>query len=539
MSLTFNSSTTAAAGGDDDILAGSLPDWDVAIPTWGWAWPLHNYTLGILFLLLSLHAGLSLVHFHRRICHQRFLLAITLLLLAAGASRGIVMFVDSYSSIRRLPLAVSMVLQGLTFPCLTSAFALIQMAFMRVTKVKLAPPRLQNFTFLSGIICVHFTMVICVDVIVSLDRKLKVILILCQSAFIIWGLFLCGAFVYSGFKMTQFTNETKKALQQLSTYNRYKQQTIMQGGASDIKIGAMHRIMKPKIRITDDENKTYSYPSDGSSTDSSNTLSYVNEGTFDFSNDEFEDGDSCSVDESYIHISMTTEGESEPNREISVEFLPKKGQNRVRKKNSRLESGGLLCDCVEGNFTPRDIPFREMDDKERKRSRSFGSTSSSIFTIDSNIVRNDHTHSMEKSRANANGTGNGHVCTGEHNNNVNNENPDEVLPDSGYMADTEHNSPEHRGVAPARHDSACQESPTNSPEHDRYKLQNKEGKVSLYRIRQGRTLHKVVKVTYGTTLLAFMCCVLQLYSIFGVYGVLAKGLHPEPWPWYIFQTCFR
>ena len=50
---------------------------------------------------------------------------------------------------------------------------------------------------------------------------------------------------------------------------------------------------------------------------------------------------------------------------------------------------------------------------------------------------------------------------------------------------------------------------------------------------------KVAKVTLATSVLGFVCCGMQIYSVFGVYGLYSKAVNPSPWPWWVCQTCFR
>jgi len=45
--------------------------------------------------------------------------------------------------------------------------------------------------------------------------------------------------------------------------------------------------------------------------------------------------------------------------------------------------------------------------------------------------------------------------------------------------------------------------------------------------RKERTI-KVTKITFATSILGFLCCGLQLYSMFGVYGLYSKAVNPSP-----------
>ena len=57
--------------------------------------------------------------------------------------------------------------------------------------------------------------------------------------------------------------------------------------------------------------------------------------------------------------------------------------------------------------------------------------------------------------------------------------------------------------------------------------------------RRKKRTSKVAKVTYATSILGFVGCGLQIYSMVGVYGLYSKAVNPSPWPWWVFQTCFR
>ncbi len=132
----------------------------------------------------------------------------------------------------------------------------------------------------------------------------------------------------------------------------------------------------------------------------------------------------------------------------------------------------------------------------------------------------------------------------------------EIVEENGYMADTELNSPKNlknelgyykqkrkkNTRCDVELDNDCDLNDTfdnSSPKHEPYPLKISDGTVSLYRIRQGKTLHKALRITYFTTLLGFICCILQLYAMFGVYGVLGSDQKVEPWPWFLYHLIMR
>ena len=57
--------------------------------------------------------------------------------------------------------------------------------------------------------------------------------------------------------------------------------------------------------------------------------------------------------------------------------------------------------------------------------------------------------------------------------------------------------------------------------------------------KQKTSTTKVAKITLGTSFLGIAVCALQFYSMLGVYGMYSTVVHPSPWPWLAFQSCFR
>lgn len=66
-----------------------------------------------------------------------------------------------------------------------------------------------------------------------------------------------------------------------------------------------------------------------------------------------------------------------------------------------------------------------------------------------------------------------------------------------------------------------------------------DGSLTLRALREGRAVERSLKAICSMALLLFICCILHMYAMFGVYGVLSKRKTLEPWPWYIYQTIVR
>ena len=63
--------------------------------------------------------------------------------------------------------------------------------------------------------------------------------------------------------------------------------------------------------------------------------------------------------------------------------------------------------------------------------------------------------------------------------------------------------------------------------------------LGLFRIRQSGLVQRSVTLTYLLTFFYLFACLLQLYTAFGVYGVLATSRVPAPWPWFVFHSIYR
>ena len=193
------------------------PDWPVAKKVWGVAWGLHWVGFGILFSLLAAHSFFALVYVNRRkgFCRKPLFTAINSLLFVFGATRAVYLMLDPYESRQngvKDPEWLSLLLFGIAYPCLTSSFCLIHLAFLEVANLKIGPSRLQNVKFISAIIALHFIVVFTAESVSSIKPELRALLIVCQSFFILWGLLLSASFVYSGCKVINYVESVQQQL---------------------------------------------------------------------------------------------------------------------------------------------------------------------------------------------------------------------------------------------------------------------------------------------------------------------------------------
>jgi hypothetical protein len=117
------------------------------------------------------------------------------MLLIIGVTRAIYLLVDGYDSHKRFPPVVAYILINITFPAITSAFSILFLAILKATRMKLITRRIEKPAVLAGIIIFHFALSIIVDITVGIIYSAKAIFLVCQIAFIVWGMFIfCGYF---------------------------------------------------------------------------------------------------------------------------------------------------------------------------------------------------------------------------------------------------------------------------------------------------------------------------------------------------------
>ena len=193
------------------------PDWNIAKEKWNFAWELHWLGFGLLFSLVSLHSLVALVRLKRRKVYSRppLFIAVNALLGILGFTRAIYLFVDPYESGEhhiRFPRWLSRLLFGLAYPCLSSSFCFVHLAFLEVTKLKLGSSRLHSPRFLGLVVTAHFILVFVAEITSAIKPSSGKLLIVCQSFFILWGLLLSVSFIYSGTKVIREAAKTRKQL---------------------------------------------------------------------------------------------------------------------------------------------------------------------------------------------------------------------------------------------------------------------------------------------------------------------------------------
>ncbi|XP_072025724.1 uncharacterized protein [Amphiura filiformis] len=175
----------------DQPFAEPVPEWDKAFPMWKAAWEIHIYGMGILFALLAIYSLISIIRLRKkRLLSRGYFVALNLMMLTMGVDRAVYLLVDAYNHKLIWPSPVAYLLIGLGFPCLTSAFSILYLALLQSTQTRLVPPKIQQPKFLAMVIVIHFTVSLAADVIVGSVGNAQALLLVCQGAFLIWGISL-------------------------------------------------------------------------------------------------------------------------------------------------------------------------------------------------------------------------------------------------------------------------------------------------------------------------------------------------------------
>ena len=195
------------------------PDWPVAKQEWGIAWEFHWIGFGSIYALLALNSLIAIIRFQKvpSLARKLQFQAINGLLILLGVSRALYLWIEPYESGENLvycPLWLVRPLFGIAFPCLTSAFCLLHIAFLEAVKLQLQSEKLRSVRFVSGVIALHFVVVIVADTTVAIHANRTELLIICQSFFIVWGVMNAVAFMYSGSRVIIRDKENMRQLKQ-------------------------------------------------------------------------------------------------------------------------------------------------------------------------------------------------------------------------------------------------------------------------------------------------------------------------------------
>ncbi|XP_034950993.1 uncharacterized protein [Chelonus insularis] len=165
-----------------------------------WIFSLHSYGFGCLFFVLSFYTLFSILNLRSLLSSRPFMSSINIFLCLLGASRSGCLFIDPYNLQETMPKVIGSIMWDIGFPCVTSAFCLIQLAFLQLTQLKFGPAKIQKESCLSLIITSHFSCVIASDVALAFHNHFITKYVV-QSAYLTWSILLYLTFLHAGYKV--------------------------------------------------------------------------------------------------------------------------------------------------------------------------------------------------------------------------------------------------------------------------------------------------------------------------------------------------
>ncbi|XP_071109170.1 uncharacterized protein [Haliotis cracherodii] len=484
-----------------------VPEWKLASQQWGRAWPFHVYGFSLLFLTVSLLSVGLVFKFYQRIRRSKIVLNTTCLLCLSGLFRILYLTVDPYGYSRNFSGVIVGVLSQIIYPFLCASFGLIQIMLLRMTKVDVGRSKLRSCTYLFASTLSYLFCIVLAEVIVFYEVKAKLLLIIDSGFFIVLSLYLCISFICNGFRLSQYASETKRVRKELGNFSTRR----IQPGVRASKSSSSLRLSRPKLRITDENHMTIAIATDVDTTSSSD-----------------ENGNGTKKDRRIQIKKLTTSDGVEPPQEQSdrseTEVLLS-DEETPPQANSESSTGvdGLPITHPLQTFSD----FQSLSDDEESR-RPMIQRQTTVNCASDPDSEDDRKRIRSKRPPGASGT-----------------------LENGYMADTEivFQSPKSRSrntrdvrdkqqSRPILEDFDSTDLERNSSTLS-VNFRTKPSSISLLRIRQSKMIQRAVHITYSITFLFMFACLLQLYTVFGVYGVLNSSFVPDPWPWYTFQTLFR
>ncbi|XP_016842510.1 uncharacterized protein LOC100680409 isoform X2 [Nasonia vitripennis] len=267
-------------GSSGFLLDGTLvtsPSWESVNQELRWFFLLHTYAFACLFFVLSFYTFFSLLNLRSLISTPPLMSTININLCLLGASRSGCLFIDPYNLKEIMPKVIGSITWDIGFPFITSAFCLIQLAFLQLTQVKFGLEKFQKETYLSLMIIFHFSCIIISDVSLAFHVSYIATYVV-QDVFLLWGIVLYVTFLYAGYKVKALlrtlpsnlltrdnSGANQKGIMQLAMLAPYNNL------ATSVAAALVPTLLGPKLKAFDD-----SEPNKGPDTNPSlNSISYI------------------------------------------------------------------------------------------------------------------------------------------------------------------------------------------------------------------------------------------------------------------------
>lgn len=223
-----------------------------------WPFECHIYCIAILWFLVALYIFVVALNLRSMAPCKALLCRICILLCTTGILRAIYLILDPYESKRRVSRWISRTLFITASPVLFSSFLFVFLTLLHLTKVNVTPYVMQN-TKLLTLIMTLFTILL---IIFETIKEYVVVILLCYivllSCFAVWIITVSLAYFRYGNLMLQSLTSAGDP-----TALRYCK--LRKRPSLNKSNGVSGMLEPPKIKITDENDCTYSYRSENAS----------------------------------------------------------------------------------------------------------------------------------------------------------------------------------------------------------------------------------------------------------------------------------
>ena len=194
-----------------------VPHWPEAKKVWKWGWPFHVHFFTALYCLViirGLHVLITQGKGYLQSRNHRFLM--NLLLLVFGMLRTVFLIWDPYGSDpnhTKTELVVCIITFGIGTACITSAFSVLLLIVLESTRISLALSRFQNRSFLLGVFTINILYIIISDLIVAHFHEAKVMILICQITFALWGILVALGYSLSAVRLWRNLKASRQTAQ--------------------------------------------------------------------------------------------------------------------------------------------------------------------------------------------------------------------------------------------------------------------------------------------------------------------------------------
>ena len=194
-----------------------VPDWPRAKEIWKWGWPFHIYFFTVLYCLVVIRGLYILIRQGKQELFRRshrFLM--NALLLVFGISRTVFLIWNPYGSgtnESKAELVACIITLSIGTACITAAISFLLLIVLESTRISVAPSKVQNRAFLLAVFVINVLYIIMSDLIVAHFHEAKVMILICQVAFALWGILVALGYALAAARLWRNFKSTRQSAQ--------------------------------------------------------------------------------------------------------------------------------------------------------------------------------------------------------------------------------------------------------------------------------------------------------------------------------------